>query len=79
MNPTVRTYTHSPRSPFAFVQEAMRLYKMKSSDIAGQVAWQISHLQSVEKIIRAQTGMSLDNREVLVIGPGQRVGEVFCL
>lgn len=77
MNPTVRTYTHSPRSPIAFVQEAMRLYKMKSSDIAGQVAWQISHLQSVEKIIRAQTGMSLDNREVLVIGPGQRVGEVF--
>lgn len=79
MRAEVKTYTSNRTNPLAMLREAYNLYRIKSRDIPGQVAGAIWLMRRCEERIRAATGIALENKDVLIIGPGQTPREMVCL
>jgi SAM-dependent methyltransferase len=67
----MKTYTFSPQKATTLVREAFCLYRIHTREVARQVSGSISFLRYVESRVEQATGMRLEGRKVLIIGPGQ--------
>jgi SAM-dependent methyltransferase len=74
-----KTYTSSRSNPLAFLREIFNLYRIRGSDIPGQVAGTIAHMHNCEGRILDATGLRLEGLKTLVIGPGQTAREMVYL
>lgn len=74
-----RTYSAMRLRPQAFVKDAIRLYKVRTSNVAGDVAVTVAQKRTIEDDFIRHTGHELRGREVLIIGAGQTGREVTSL
>jgi len=66
----LRSYTSQPASLFGLVQEAIGLYRLHNKDIAARVRYSFNCAQEVEREIRERFSISIENPDMLEIGPG---------
>ena len=75
----MKTYTFARTNPLHFLQDALRLYKMKSENIEGQASGTIDWMRQFESRTLEATGITLVNKRILIIGPGQTPREMIYL
>jgi SAM-dependent methyltransferase len=75
----MKTYTSTRANPLSFLREAYSLYRIKSTDIAGQVQGTIEYMRRCEQRIESAIGIRLENLRMLIIGPGQTPREMAYL
>lgn len=73
----VASYTAVRLGPWGRVQEVSALYRRKRSQAAAQVAKTLAELATVDEAMTAMLGSALENRRILIVGPGQHSTEVL--
>ncbi len=77
--PGARTYSSMRGGARGFVTDAVRLYKVRTRGIPGDVKKTLTQKAEVEAAYQSVTNSTLNNRSVLVIGTGQTKREVIAL
>ena len=72
----MRTYTNSSKNPLTLLREARDLYRIHADDREGKVADFVRKMRRFEACLKTQTGLTLEDRDILIIGPGQGGGEL---
>ena len=75
----MKTYTSTRANPLTFLREAYSLYRIKSTDISGQVQGTIEYMRRCEQRIENAIGIRLESLRMLIIGPGQTPREMAYL
>lgn len=70
------TYTKNSKNPLLLLREARDLYRIHADDREGKVADFVRKMRRLEECLQTQTGLTLGNRDILIIGPGQGGGEL---
>ncbi len=70
------TYTSGSKNPLLLLREAKALYRIHTEDMDGKVADFIRKMRRFEDKLTQRAGMTLENRDILIIGPGQGAGEL---
>jgi ubiquinone/menaquinone biosynthesis C-methylase UbiE len=70
------TYTRLRRNPLALLKEARNLYRIHNDHREGKIAEFVRRMKQFEETLFQQTGIMLENRDILIIGPGQGAGEI---
>jgi SAM-dependent methyltransferase len=73
----IKTYTSMTAGPIGFLQDARRLYKVRTRDIEADVETTLKQRAWVEADFVERTGQPLRDKQVLVVGGGQTSREVF--
>jgi len=72
----MRTYTSGSKNPLLLIREAKDLYRIHAEHLDGKVADFIRKMRRFEDKVNQRAGMSLENCDILIIGPGQGAGEL---
>src|SRR5262245_7693460 len=71
------SYTSQRSSLPGFLQEAANLYRSRSNDVSGHVLRVLSNLRSIETSMQERYGFKLSGQEILDIGAGQFLLQLF--
>lgn len=74
-----RTYSAMRVRPEAFVKDAIRLYRVRTNNMVGDVAATVAQKHTIEDDFLRHTATPLQNKDVLVLGAGQTGREVISL
>jgi SAM-dependent methyltransferase len=71
-----KTYTRMQRGAGQFAKDALRLYKVRTANLHGDVRSTVEQKLALESTFEESTGLPLRDRDVLVLGAGQTSREV---
>ena len=74
----MKTYTKSNKG-LAFLREAKILFSFANSSPDAQAAFLVEQMQKAERRVYDAAGLTLENLDVLVVGPGQKMREMIYL